>query len=57
MTKTGVHMSLVSALELAEKVAGEKHGLKFIQLPINLMMLEAFVQKWHHSKPGAKELF
>lgn len=53
----GVHMPLVTALELAAQVGGEKHGLKFIQLPVNLMMPEAFVQKWQPSKSGEKELF
>lgn len=53
----GVHMSLVKALELAAKVGGAKHGLRFVQLPVNLMMPEAFVQKWQPSKSGEMELF
>lgn len=53
----GVHMSLVKVLELAAKVGGEKHGLRFVQLPVNLMMPEAFVQKWQPSKSGEMELF
>ena len=53
----GVHMSMVEVLDLAKKVGGEKHGLRFVQLPVNLMMPEAFVQKWQPSRSGEKELF
>jgi aryl-alcohol dehydrogenase-like predicted oxidoreductase len=35
------HHSLVSMAELARKIAGEDHGLRFIQLPFNPAMPEA----------------
>jgi len=41
---------------LAEKVGGKDHGMKYVQLPINLMMPEAFVQPWQSYK-GKDEIF
>jgi aryl-alcohol dehydrogenase-like predicted oxidoreductase len=35
------HHSLVRMVELARKIAGEDHGLRFIQLPFNVAMPEA----------------
>jgi aryl-alcohol dehydrogenase-like predicted oxidoreductase len=36
------HISLGAAAELAHEVAGDDHHFRFIQLPFNLAMLEAF---------------
>lgn len=41
-----LHLSLEKCLEVAKKVAGDNNNLKYIQLPINLMMSEAFLQGW-----------
>jgi aryl-alcohol dehydrogenase-like predicted oxidoreductase len=39
---SGKHHSLVRMIEIARQVGGESHGLRFIQLPVNLAMAEAF---------------
>lgn len=36
------HVSLKKVLKIAEKVGGVSHGFKFVQLPINILMPEAF---------------
>ena len=41
-----IHMSIMKILETAEKVAGKNHGLKYVQVPLNLMMVEAMGEKW-----------
>jgi aryl-alcohol dehydrogenase-like predicted oxidoreductase len=52
-----LHLSLEKIVELAEKVGGENHGLKYIQLPINIMMPEAFAEHWQTTSKGEnKEL-
>jgi aryl-alcohol dehydrogenase-like predicted oxidoreductase len=38
---SGKHHSLVRMAEIANEVGGESHGLRFIQLPVNLAMPEA----------------
>jgi aryl-alcohol dehydrogenase-like predicted oxidoreductase len=38
---SGKHHSLVRMIEIANEVGGESHGLRFIQLPLNLAMPEA----------------
>lgn len=35
------HHSLVRMVEIARELAGESHGFRFIQLPVNLAMVEA----------------
>lgn len=32
------HISLEKVLKIAEKVGGQTHGFKFVQLPINILM-------------------
>lgn len=39
---SGKHHSLVRMIEIANEVGGESHGLRFVQLPVNLAMPEAF---------------
>jgi len=41
-----IYLSLQKCVELAESVAGANHGFKFTQLPMSVMMPEAFVEKW-----------
>jgi aryl-alcohol dehydrogenase-like predicted oxidoreductase len=41
-----LHLSLEKTLRLAEEVGGKSHGLEYVQVPINIMMPEAFVHKW-----------
>lgn len=45
-TEKDLHVSLERVVKIAEQVGGKDHGFKYVQLPINLMMPEAFVQKW-----------
>jgi hypothetical protein len=33
-------------VRLAEKVGGDKHHMRYIQIPINVLMPEAFVEPW-----------
>ncbi|WP_448588354.1 aldo/keto reductase [Thermocrinis sp.] len=39
------HLSLVEILKVAEKVGGKDHHMRFIQLPYNLAMTEAYTLK------------
>ena len=41
-----MHLSLEKVVKLAQKVGGANHHLKYIQVPINVMMPEAFVEPW-----------
>ena len=38
-------LSLVKMVEIARRLAGDRHHFRFIQLPFNLGMVESFVQK------------
>jgi len=51
-----IYMSIQEAVELAEKVGGKEHNFKYIQLPVNMIMPEAFGQKWQEYKEGDKVL-
>jgi len=42
-------------VELAQKVGGENHGLKYVQLPVSMLMPEAFSQKWQEVTEGDKK--
>lgn len=41
-----MHLSLEKVVRLAEKVGGKEHHMRYIQVPINVMMPEAFVEPW-----------
>lgn len=41
-----IYLNLQRCINLAESVGGKEHGFKFIQVPMNVMMPEAFVEKW-----------
>jgi hypothetical protein len=42
-----IYLNLQKCLEVAEKVGGkDTHGFKYIQVPMGVMMPEAFVEKW-----------
>ncbi|CDW83369.1 UNKNOWN [Stylonychia lemnae] len=41
-----MHLSLEKIHQLAEKVGGKNNHFKYIQVPINVMMPEAFVEAW-----------
>lgn len=46
MDEEDIHASVMRIHEIATKVAGENHNFKYIQAPINLMMVEAMAEKW-----------
>jgi len=41
-----LYLNLQKVLELAEKVGGKNHGMRYIQAPINIMMPEVFAEPW-----------
>lgn len=43
-----MHMSIQKIERLAQKVVGEgkKHNFRYVQVPVNMMMPEAFVEPW-----------
>jgi len=45
---TGLHCNLQDIVKLAETVGGKDHGFKFIQVPINIMHPEAFVESYQN---------
>lgn len=49
----GTYLSLQAVLDVARDVAGDRHHLRAIQLPINLQMLEAVAQR---NQPAADGL-
>jgi aryl-alcohol dehydrogenase-like predicted oxidoreductase len=46
----GLHCNLQEIHQLAERVAGKEHGFRFIQVPINIMHPEAFVENYQNYK-------
>jgi hypothetical protein len=42
-------------MKLAEEVGGKSPGLEYVQLPINVLMPEAFVHKWQEQE-GSNEV-
>ena len=53
-TNTGLYANLQEIVEIAEKVGGKSHGMKFIQVPINIMHPEAFVENYQNFKSDEK---
>ena len=47
-TENKMHLNLQKVARLAQKVVGEdkEHNFKFVQVPCNVMMPEAFVEPW-----------
>jgi len=45
-TNSQFHCNLQEIVKIAEKVGGKHHGFKFIQVPINIMHPEAFIEKY-----------
>ena len=52
ISEKDLHVSLEKVMDLAEKVGGKDHGMRYVQLPINIMMPEAFVHSWQEYKKG-----
>jgi len=51
---TGLYSNLQDIVDLAEKIGGKNHGFKFIQVPINIMHPEAFVESYQNFKHPEK---
>lgn len=49
-----LHLNLQDIEKIAQKVGGEKHKFKYVQLPFNIIMPEAFLEKWQDVKTGDK---
>lgn len=47
-TEHKIHLNLQKIYKLAEKAAGEgkQHSFKFVQVPMNILMPEAFCEPW-----------
>lgn len=45
-TEDKMHLSLEKVYRLAEKVGGSDHHFTYVQVPMNVMMPEAFVEPW-----------
>ena len=45
-TEQKMHLNIQRVEKLAHKVAGKSHNMKFVQVPVNVMMPEAFVEPW-----------
>eukprot|EP00347_Sterkiella_histriomuscorum_P019348 403341986 len=45
-TENKMHLSIEKLHQIAEKIAGNEHHFKYVQVPINVMMPEAFVEAW-----------
>lgn len=45
-TEQKMHLNIQRVEKLAQKVAGKSHNMKFVQVPVNVMMPEAFVEPW-----------
>lgn len=46
--EAGVHVSLERVVGEAERVGGRDHGLRFVQTPLNGLMVEAFAMEWQN---------
>lgn len=49
----GIYLNLQKCVELAESIGGkENHGFHFIQVPMSVLMPEAFVESWQEFVPS-----
>ncbi len=49
-------LSLARMMQLARNVGGERHRFRFIQLPYNLAMPEAYTEPWQETEGGLRNL-
>lgn len=47
-----IYLNFQKCVELAEAVGGKNHGMRFVQVPMSVLMPEAFVEKWQHFQPS-----
>jgi hypothetical protein len=50
----GLHCNLQELVQLAERVGGKDHGFRFVQMPINIMHPEAFVENYQNFSTADK---
>lgn len=43
-----IYLNLQKTMEVAQKVGGDDHGFRFIQVPVGAMMPEALTEPWQH---------
>ena len=53
-SESKVHLSLEKVVRIAEKVGGKNHSMNYIQVPINVLMPEAFVEPWQRVEDEQK---
>lgn len=41
-----MHMNIQKVEKIARQVGGDAHNFKYVQIPVNIMMPEAFVEPW-----------
>ena len=41
-----IYLNFQKCLDVAKKIGGDSHGFKFVQMPMNVMQPEAFVEPW-----------
>lgn len=51
-----IYVRLQECIDIARKVGGEKHNLKYVQLPVSMIMAEAFGHPWQEFKENDKVL-
>lgn len=50
-----LYLSLQKVHELAKKVGGENNSFKYVQMPVNIMMPEAFSEMWQEWAEEGKD--
>ena len=45
-SESKLHLSVQKVHQLAQKVGGAEHHFRYVQVPINIMMPEAFCEPW-----------
>jgi aryl-alcohol dehydrogenase-like predicted oxidoreductase len=45
-TEQKIHLNIQKVERLAQKVAGKSHNMRFVQVPVKVMMPESFVEPW-----------
>ena len=53
-TNFNSYLSLLDVVKIAENTIGKNHHFKFVQMPINIMMPEAWAEKWQSNNKEEK---
>ena len=51
-----MHLNVQKVARIAEKVGGDDHKMRYVQVPVNMLMPEAFIEPWQEfeDKEGVK---